>query len=230
MLRTEARNLEFVEYSERKNTLQSRWEEIRTEVCSLIDYRLEYGSCEKWYEESYLAVKQEFLELPTIDYPSEINYLTSGIVGEVFFMDACNRVGINCIPTSGQEDMWGVDFKIDNGIETRFLDVSINISSKGLQKKNKAGTFPTLFVPWRTNSLGKKEGVSYSEKYLCTGVFDREKFISDIIDYNNRNLHELQKSVWKDAKWGEGYMSLEGIQYIKNLKGIIEMLKRRYYQ
>ncbi len=224
MLRTETSNLEFVEYSIEENTVQSRWNKIRNEVCSLIDYRLEYGSCGKWYEENYLSVKQEFLEMPFINYPEEINYLTSGIVGEVFFMEACKNIGLSCVPTRGDEDIWGVDFKIDNGIETRFLDVSINTSSKGLQKKNRAGTFPTVFIPWRTNSVGKKNGVSYSEKYISTGVFDQRKFMSELIDYNNSNLHLLRKSVWKD----EGYMALEGIQYIKNLEGIIDMLKEEY--
>ena len=228
MYKTETRNLEFVEYSIEEDTLQNRWNEIRNEVCSLIDYRLEYGSCEKWYKDNYLAVKQEFLEMPFIDHPSEINKLPSGIVGEVFFMEACNKEGLNCVPTHGDEDVWGADFKIDNGKETRFLDVSINISSKGLQKKNRVGTFPTIFIPWKTNSMGNRNGVSYSEKYLCTGMFNRKRFISDILNYNNSNLHLLQKSVWKDADWGEGYMALEGIQYLKNLKGTILMLRGMY--
>jgi hypothetical protein len=228
LLRTETRNLEFVEYDVKENSVQRRWNEIRNQVCSLIDYRLEYASGEKWYRDYYIADKQEFLDMPFLDNLSDINCLPNGIIAEVFFMESCRRMDLNCTPTTGEEDIWGVDFKIDNGIEARFLDVSINISDKGLQKKNKAGTYPTIFIPWRPYSIGKGREISYAEQYLSTGVFSQKKFISGIISYNRNNLHALERSVWKDAKWGEGYMGLEGILYIKDLKDTIDMLKGGY--
>ena len=166
--------------------------------------------------------------MPFIDNPSEINVLTSGIVSEVFFMEACNRMGLNCIPTRGYQDSLGADFMIENGKETRFLDVSLDTSKKGLEKKNKVGTFPTIFIPWRTNRVGKRKEVSYSEKYLCTGVFNRRKFFSDILNYNYRNLHILERDVRKGSYSEEGYMGAEGFQYVNDLKGTISMLRGMY--
>ncbi len=226
MLETESRNLNCIEIEVGERTLQQRWDKVSSSVCSLIDYRFQYGSKEKWYRDNYTAVKQEFLELPSLERASEINQFPGGILAEVFFMQACNQVGIYCEPTSGDEDVFGVDFKIEDDCETRFLDVSINVSSKGLSKKNRDGTFPTLFVPWSVKSNTNGYSPSYAEYYLSTGLFNGKEFFNSILDYNYENLHKLRKSVWKDAKWGEGYMSLNGIQYLKNLEGILEMIKR----
>lgn len=226
MIETETRNLNDIEIKTGERTLQQRWDKVSSSVCSLIDYRFQYGSKERWYIDNYTALKQEFLETPSLERASEINQFPGGILAEVFFMQACNQLGIYCEPTSGDEDVFGVDFKIEDDFETRFLDVSINISSLGLRKKNRDGTFPTLFIPWNVKKNVNGYSPSYAEHYLSTGLFNGKKFFNSILDYNYSNLHNLKKSVWNDARIGEGYMSLNGIQYIKNLEGILGMIRR----
>jgi hypothetical protein len=146
----------------------------------------------------------------------------------VFFLNACEYLGIECKPTEGDDDVYGADFliTIEDG-ETRVLDVSLNLSPEGLKKKNKAGTFPTVFIPWRTTYPNTTYKPSYAEKYLATGNFDVREFMYRTLKYNYKNLHILRNSVWKDARWGEGYMCLDGIPYIRNLEGILNMLKSR---
>lgn len=225
-METESRNLNCIEIEVGERTLQQRWDKVSSSVCSLIDYRFQYGSKEKWYTDNYTAIKQEFLERPYLEKVSEINQYPGGILAEVFFMQACNQIGIYCEPTSGDEDVFGVDFKIEDDFETRFLDVSINVSSKGLSKKNRDGTFPTLFIPWAVKKNVNGYSPSYAEYYLSTGLFNGKEFFNSILDYNYSNLHDLKKSVWNDGKLGEGYMSLNGIQYLKHLEGILGMIRR----
>jgi len=227
LLQTCTSTLETVRYGRNSEILQTRWEQIRDEVSQLIEFRLSRGSSFKWYEEGFLSTRRVFESTESLQEPCDINKFPSGILGEVFFLNACQNLGIYCEPTEGDDDVHGADFKICLNGDTRFLDVSLNRSEKGLLKKNKVGTFPTVFIPWRTMYPGTNYQPSYAEKYLSTGEFDVSEFMHEILKYNYKNLHILRNSVWRDAPWGEGYMCLDGISYIKNLEGILNILRCR---
>ncbi len=227
MLKTDTTLLRTPVYEEEQAPYQQRWEELRARACALIDYRLEQGSRYEWYEECFLDTKREFEELDEIEDPREVNEVSRGILAEVFFMEACLSLCLKCTPASADEDVWGQDFKLSGFGETRFLDVTINNSSKGLRKKNRAGTFPTIFIPWQIDGSKNRDIPTYAQWYIETGQFDPKEFIRAIVDYNKRNLHILRQSVWRDGKVEEGgYMGLDGILYLQNLEGVLRILER----
>ncbi len=202
-----------------------RWEGVRDGVCNLIDCRLKDRASMKWYRDASIFSEKIFENTSTLNDPCDINRFPSGILAEYFFMTSCSDLDICCTPTCGDEDVWGADFKISNGVETRFLDVTINLSKRALLKKNKAGTFPTIFVPWSVRGLCEYGTTTYAQHYLTTGEFNSLFFIDRILSYNYSNLHNLRKNVWEDSPKSEGYMSLEGITYIQNLEGSLRILR-----
>ncbi len=209
-------------YYENINTPQRRWDGVRYEVCDLMEYRIENGSSPQWYRDACIDNIYIFGNAVELNDVSDLNRLPNGFIAEVFFMEACRDLGIECTPTCGEEDTWGVDFKISNGFDTRFLDVTIDTSNSGFRRKNRAGTFPTLFIPW---SISHSFSRSYAYRYIETGEFYSDEFISKIVSFNYKNLHNLRKDVWSDCPNSGSYMSLEGVHYLENLEGILEILK-----
>ena len=222
MLTIDSVKLEREIYS--RKTFQDRWKEIRELSLDLINHRLCNGIPDKWYKDIFLAHREAFKGREYIKNAFDANSVSNGMLGEVFFMEACRSLNIYCVPTCGLEDEWGADFKISDGVDTRFLDVTINLSNENLRKKNRSGTFPTVFVPWY---LGKDRSQSYATRYIETGEFDYETFINNILSYNYHNLHILRKNVWNDSPKGEGYMALDGVKYLENLGGSLDILKGR---
>lgn len=220
MLELQAVRLGTVPY-EKIETQQDRWDSVRSEVCGLMEYRINHGSPPKWYKDVCIDTMYIFGNASYLNDVCDVNRFPNGFIGEVFFMEACSKLGIECVPTYGDEDTWGADFRISDGKDTRFLDVTINTSDNGLRKKNKAGTFPTLFIPWYMNS-----NQSYVHHYIETGEFDTEEFIGNILSYNYKNLHNLRRDVWSDSPKGQGYMSLYGIKYLEGVEGSLNILKR----
>lgn len=209
-------------YDEDINTPQRRWDGVRYQVCDLMQYRIDNGSSPKWYIDACVEDIYLFGEAVELDDLSDLKDFPNGSIAEVFFMEACRDLGIECTPACGEEDILGVDFMISNGFDTRFLDVTINISNRGFKRKNKAGTFPTLFIPW---TISDSLPISYAYRYIETGEFYSDEFISEILTFNYKNLHNLRKDVWTDSPKGDGYMSLEGVQYLENLEGSLKILK-----
>lgn len=206
-----------------------RWNELRSRVLDLIDCRLAEGNPRQWYIDQYLVNKIFFESVKSIDAPYQVKRVPNGILGEVFFLEACKYFGFPCVPTGGDVDSLGADFRLTSrdGTETRFVDVTINTSNKGLKQKNKVGTFPTLFIPWNIKYDNEENSFSYAEEYLRTGEFNKNMFLDDILTFNYCNLHNLKKSVWRDSPTGEGYMAQDGVVYIRNLEGVLEILKER---
>lgn len=221
MLESESTKLEIA-YRERTETPEERWDNVRFKVCDLMDYRINHGSPPGWYEKVCIDNKDTFANAFPLNDIYNVNRLPNGFIGEVFFMDACDKLGIKCVPTYGDVDTWGADFMIGEGKNTRFLDVTINTSADGLKRKNRAGTFPTLFIPWY---LASNQSETYVYHYLATGEFNSKDFMNNIISYNYRNLHTLKRDVWSDHSNGDGYMDLHGIQYLEGLEGTLKILK-----
>lgn len=209
-------------YSTENDSSSYRWNILRHKVCELVDYRIRNGNPPRWYRDACIDSREKFERVSILENVNDIDRFPNGILGEVFFMEACNNVGIECTPTYGDVDTWGADFMITNGKETRFIDVSINTSYRGLRKKNREGTFPTLFIPWHSADNGFQ---SYACHYLRTGEFDSNNFISDTVSYNYHNLHTLRKDVWSDGQVVDSYMDLYGIRYLESLEGSINMLR-----
>ena len=207
--------------------LSKRWDLLEKKALELVTFRLSKRNLKKQYVDCCLRGQELFEIARDIKDPSSLDNAPNGILGEVFFLDACNQLGIYCCPTTGDEDAMGADFKIrsKDGIDTRFLDVTINITERGLKKKNKAGTFPTVFIPWYMNHSNRRNSPSYARHYLATGEFDSSWFMRSILAFNYDNLRRLEENVWKDSPWGEGYMAFDGITYVSNLAGVLEILK-----
>ena len=229
MFKSNTKRLELAEQELDPVILGERWGTLRSKVLGLIDFRLSNGDPRQWYIDHYLYDQELFENAKYIDAPYWVNRVPNGILGEIFFLDACEQLGIHCYPTAGDEDAWGTDFKIisRNDGSTRFLDVTINMSERGLKQKNKAGTFPTVFVPWHIDYSNRRNSPSYAHHYLSTGEFDSYQFMDDILTFNYNNLHDLRRNVWRDSPWGEGYMALDGVTYISNLAGVLDILKER---
>lgn len=228
LLRT-AKRLELAQLEVNPIELGHRWDILRSKVLGLIDFRLENGNPSQWYIDHYLYNKDLFEKASHIEEVYWVNRVPNGILAEVFFLDACEYFGFHCVPTGGDEDSWGADFKLESrdGSQTRFVDVTINTSERGLRQKNVVGTFPTLFIPWHTDYYNQRHSPTYAEEYLRTGTFDADMFVDGILTFNYRNLHDLRRSVWRDSPWGEGYMAQDGITYLRNLEGVLDILKER---
>ncbi|MGI6423050.1 MAG: hypothetical protein ACOX0X_00295 [Candidatus Dojkabacteria bacterium] len=209
----------------RKEALQQRWERLSSDVSDFIDLRLRDGASEPWYDFYLIDMICGLEKVPYLNHASEVNEFPAGIFAEVFFMKACNEVGLNCVPTIGREDMKGVDFEIGDGSETRFVDVTVNTSEEALKEKSKVWKVPTIFIPWGVKNSGNGYTPSYAEHYLATGKFEGSEFLNSILDFNYSNLHFLTKAVWSDGKDTDRKMRLNGIQYIKNLKGVLKMIR-----
>ena len=206
--------------------LSERWDSLRTKVLGLVDSRLSNGRPINSYTVHNMRLIEFFMNPIGTEDPSSLDKVPNGILGEVFFLDACEQLGIYCCPTTGDEDALGADFKIRSrdGIDTRFLDVSIKISERGLEQKNRAGTFPTVFIPWYTDYSSRRKYPSYAQHYLSTGEFDSYQFMNGILTFNKRNLRCLEKNVWEDSPLGKGYMAFDGITYVSNLAGVLKIL------
>lgn len=207
------------------NEIEGNWLMLKKDITDLVEYRVS-STQQVWYRDIYgncLNIVNQFEP----QEPQDINYLPQGILAEVFFMYACNINGLKCIPSYGDEDIWGADFKLVNG-ETRYLDVTMNTSSKSFVRKTKEGTFPTIFLPWSVS-----ENVSYAQQYLSCGNFNGREFLVRTLESNKEILHCLKKNYWRGEEeirkiLGITYkdFSGSGIQYLNHLEGVLRLIRK----
>lgn len=214
--------------------MNEHWYYLKNGLLSLIDYRLD-SSSDRWYQEQYMYEKFYIDEFYP-SYPSDINRLPKGIVAEGLFLEACKLTNKECSPCLGREDVIGADFRITYGRETRFFDVTVNTSERGFRKKVREGRFPSLFLPWKENENNNGYKRSYAERYLRTGTINTEEYFSNIISSNYKILDKLKRSFWRGEKSDERILgkgnfdySRAGIQYIKNLEGVLKVLRKCNY-
>ncbi len=213
--------------------LDSNWIDLKGELLQLAQYRVDTVQ-QKWYRDVYIEYMMDIDSFYPTRY-SEINRLPQGILAEVFFLNACRQNMFNCVPSYGEEDIMGADFKLTYGDETRFFDVSINTSGRSMKKKVKEGTFPTLFLPWKKDFSDNGDGpITYAERYLKYGRFDGKTFLHSILDSNYIVLDSLKRKVWREEDVQKKIFNNEsldlsesGIQYIRTLEGVL-LLMRRY--
>jgi len=210
---------------------ENNWTDLKTEILDFADYRIS-TSKEKWYQEACMFYKYE-VDIFNPKHPSDINSLPKGLISEVFFLKGCQKVGIMCSPCLGQEDVLGADFKICKGDETRFLDVTVNTSSRGFFKKVREGRFPTIFLPWKEEETNNGYKRSYAERYLRYGTFNIDEYFNNILSTNYQILDRLRRSFWRNQNNGKevlGKKELDftrtGVIYIKSLEGILNVLRQ----
>jgi len=215
---------------ERDCDIQSNWQDIKEDIVEVVEYRIE-STQQSWYRKVYTDCLR-LVDRFDPHEPQDINHFPQGILAEVFFMNACRQVGLNCIPSYGEEDIIGADFKIING-ETRFLDVTMNTSSSNLVYKIKEGTFPTLFLPWRAAKSPQGTNMSFAYVYLDRGSFNGRAFLYSTISSNMEILHCLKTNVWRGEDeirkiLGNTYTNFSGsgIQYIRSLEGVLKLMRK----
>lgn len=212
------------------------WQSLREEAVNLLEFRIS-TSTKEWYKEGWLTQRNIFEATEELDDSSDVNCFSKGVLAEIFFLNACENQGIQCYMTEGDEDAWGADFKILHNGEVRFVDVSVDASPKGIERKSSTTSFPTLFLPWfvNTNSLfqPQKRNISYAEKYVREGKFDSSEYIRQVLGINYEMLDHLKKYVWRGIKPGsrifsEKEFSLKkaGIVYVNNLEGSLLLIRK----
>ncbi len=217
---------------EQTDEIDRNWGNVQTEILNLAQYRLE-STRDKWYRD----ICTEYISKVTCFSPkiyTDINKLPQGILGEVFFLNACKQKGVDCTPCFGDEDQIGVDFKIRHNGEISFFDVSINTSKESMKRKTKEGSFPTLFIPWKREYIDDENPyMTYAERYLRYGIFDSESFFRDVISSNYDVFHFLKRKILRKEKknWmtfnNENVnLSDSGIKYLLNLKDLLILLKK----
>lgn len=214
------------------NCIDSNWIGLKDELLAFTQYRIDSAQ-HQWYRDAYMGYMIDIYDFSP-KRASEINSLPQGILGEVFFLNACKQNGIQCDPTFGEEDVLGADFKITNGKETRFFDVSVNTSERGFKKKVKEGTFPTLFIPWKAEDLQSgNRNMSYAERYMKYGTFDGKRFLHSILTSNYLVLDCIKRKVWRSQDTDRKLfnndsvdVSAGGIQYIRSLEGVLILMRK----
>ena len=211
--------------------IEVNWLSIKPDILSLAEYRIS-TSKEKWYQEAYMFYAYE-VDNFNPKHPGDINSLPKGLLSEVFFLKACQNVGITCSPCLGEEDVWGADFKISKDDETRFLDVTVNTSERGFRRKVREGRFPTIFLPWKEEKTNKGYRRSYVERYLEHGTFNTKEYFRNVLHSNYEILDGLERSFWKNQNNSREVLggkrvdyTKAGRMYIKNLEGVLNLLKR----
>lgn len=210
--------------------MDNNLENLKQDLYDLVEYRLSTTSKSKdWYRNAYVSNLMDIDSLCIDRGFKSLNRMSQGLLSEVFFLNACKQNGIECVPSTGDEDIMGIDFKIEDDKDTRFLDVTVNISEKGLTSNLKDWNFPVLFIPWR-NSWS---GMSSAEAYLRYGIFNGKKFLNRIYRYNsgvrdilkqdirNRDINCVFRKNKREVKYPDA-----GVGYINNLEGVISLLGR----
>lgn len=211
--------------------IEENWLSIKPDILGLAEYRIS-TSKEKWYQEAYMFY---IYEVDTFHpkHPGDINSLPKGLLSEVFFLKGCQEVGIECSPCLGEEDIWGADFKISKGDETRFLDVTVNTSERGFRRKVREGRFPTIFLPWKEEIARNNYKRSYAERYLGSGTFNTREYFSNVLHSNYEILDGLERTFWRNQNNSREVLggrrvdyTRAGRMYIKYLEGVLNLLKK----
>jgi predicted membrane-bound dolichyl-phosphate-mannose-protein mannosyltransferase len=216
---------------EQTDEIDRNWGNVQTEILNLAQYRLE-STRDKWYRDICTEYMSKFTCFSPKIY-TDINKLPQGILGEVFFLNACQQKGIDCIPCFGNEDEIGADFKITHNSETCFFDVSINTSKESIMKKTKEGSFPTLFIPWKRTYIDDENPyMTYAERYMRYGIFDSTSFFENVISSNYEVFDCLRRKILKKEKKSIKIFNNEnidlsgsGIKYVLNLKDLLILIK-----
>lgn len=196
----------------------------------MMDYRI--SSCNSnWYVDLYSNFFERVKDFNPY-HPQEVDLLPQGVLAEFFFMDACKQNGIECNPCIGDDDVMGIDFGISKYNETRFVDVSLNVSRSSISRKTKEWRVATLFLPWRVQREGEHYK-SYAHQYLDSGYFDGYTFLNMIISANYVLLDGLKRNVWRGENVVREILrrqysdfSGSGIQYVRSLDGVLLLLRR----
>lgn len=221
-------------YSEKKEGLgkdefvENNLSNLKSELFDLVDYKIE--TCNTaWYRNIYIGYLIDIDSLSANGNVWGIDKIPQGFMSELFFLNACNQVGIDCQPSTGEDDIIGVDFRLQDEKETRFFDICINSKEKNLTESILEGHFPILFVPWRNMDYG----MSYAEAYVRYGCFNGKRFLERTVKKNEEILFKLKGDIDK-KKYPEIYGE-EGngfnfpkcdIQYYNNFVGTLSLLER----
>jgi len=223
-------------YTKEKNS--SEHEFVDRNVANLKNDLIEYvekkidSTSKEWYRNVYIGYLIDIDYLSCNGSVSGIDNISQGLLSEVFFLNACNQIGMNCVPSSGDEDIIGIDFRLMDSKEARFFDISIRNKEKFMRKDIQEGNFPVLYIPWRN----KEWGMSYAEAYIRFGKFNGRRFLERALLFNKKLECELSMDMKK--KKCEGVLDLDisklkypgvDIQYIKNFQGAVELLENGLY-
>lgn len=230
MLETEIEIENISPIKSKEERMENNLESLKLELIDLVEYRLATTSASKnWYRMGCMTNESEIACLCVDRGFESLNRMSQGILSELFFLKACKQNGIGCVVSTGDEDIFGVDFKIEDDIEARFLDVTVNISEKSFTSNLKDWNFPALFIPWR-NGLS---GMSTAEAYIKYGVFNGKNFLTRIYKYNlgirdllkedikNRDINSATRKNKRKIKYPDA-----GVVYLNNLEGVISLLGR----
>lgn len=212
--------------------IERNWVDLKTELLYLTEYRLDSTS-NKWYKKFCIHYINDISDFSPKTY-KDINRLPQGLLSEVFFLNACQQQAIDCVPSFGEEDVRGVDFKINSWEEEYYFDVSINTSKQNLEKKIKEGSYPTLFIPWKRTYIDDEDPyMTYAERYMKYGIFEGNSFLRNVVSCNYELLDCLRSKLlskkYHDRKIfnNEGVdLSVSGIKYTLNLKDVLELIKK----
>ncbi len=215
--------------------IDRNWGDLKTELLYLTEYRLESAN-NRWYKKFCVQHINDIIHFSPKTY-RDINRLPQGLLAEVFFLNACQQEAIDCVPSFGEEDLKGVDFKIISNDEEYYFDVSINTSKENLEKKIKEGSFPTLFIPWKRKYIDDENPyMTYAERYLKYGLFEGNSFLKNIVSKNSELLDCLSSKILSKKNHkrkvfnNEGIdLSVSGIKYALNLKDVLEIVRRSIY-
>ena len=201
---------------------------LKNELFDLVQYKIETSS-KPWYRSIYIGHLIDIDNLSGNGNIKGIDRVPQGFMSELFFLNACNQIGIECEPSSGDDDVIGIDFRVKDEQETRYFDICINSKKYILDENLIEGRFPVLFVPWRNRDWG----MSYAEAYVRYGCFDGRKFLQRTIKKNEEILFKLEEDrkrrmypkVYGNDKEGLYFPEVD-TQYYNHFKGTLLLLER----
>lgn len=203
--------------------LEGNLKNVSTELINFVERKIDTVD-KKWFKNYYVGY---LLDIDSVlNYQEDIYCIPQGLVSELFFYNACKEVGIDCEPSTGNDDVIGIDFRIQDEKEARVFGITTNTSETNMRRRISEGNFPVLFVDW----IDRKYRMSYFEKFLKYGVFNGDVFLGEVINMNEEILSKLENDIEvqdrnrgrnKDLNFPKG-----GIQYYNNYKNTLNLLKR----
>ena len=215
-----------------KEDVRTNWLDIKEDLVNLLSHRVSTSDY-PWYNENYLdclSMIQRF----SPETSDSINFLPQGILGEVFFLNACRQNGIRCEPCFGGDDVDGMDFKLTDSIGDKYVDVTINLSNRGVHRKINRNTFPTIFLPWTyRNANSVHPRITYAHQYMRSGSFDGREFLERTVDINYEILCCIKRELFGDEKvkskkiCGKNYSDFSGsdIPYVYEMEEVLYMIR-----
>lgn len=205
---------------------------LKQELYDLVEYKIDTATKE-WYRSIYIGYLIDIDTLSGNGNIKGIDKIPQGFISELFFLNACQQIGIECEPSRGDDDIIGIDFRIKDNKETRFFDICINSNKNFLDENLIEGRFPVLFVPWRNRDWG----MSYAEAYVRYGCFNGRRFLERTVQKNEEILFKLEedrKRKMYPTVYGKKnvglYFPQADTQYYNDFKGTLSLLKRSLFK